>query len=939
MLPVRHALAALTVLIAALLGAGAAEPLPGDLPMADNQLTNQGFEEPDAATGLPAPWAGVYGDAQTRWTLDEGTFHSGRRSLRIDFPTVPAKDQAASVEQTISVRPGLAYYCSAWYKGQPVGAEGMIFIVWKTRDGGWHSVSGSRFTYSGDWQQAVVSGRVPAGAFTGTARVDIRSPGVAWIDDLEMGCLVPVTWTLSLGDGIARTGTEIPFTASAADRWGNPVPGAAAEFRLETNGDAGLRDTVGADAALVRALPGRTDERGQVHGVLRMSREAGKRDVLRCVAPGFPAEKSPVAAITTATAGQPTAYRVELADEFPRVGAAAVTVSVQRVGRYGEALPSAAERPLRWQVEGDGRLATAETALGPDGTSTNTLTPGAALAKVTVAVADQDGIRGVSATLTVVPEQRPDSIRMGSNGYFIDGAGRPFVPLGGVYANFVHAVTDGHVGPQISTSFSEVSDAQLRDWFAYLADNGFTALRGMLRDHTKKGCEPLDIIGQANLNLLERWQHMLALAQPYGIRFQLTLHESWYATYAAYQNAECLEKTVLPYYAGQDLATLPAYRQRFLVERRMVRQTADMMSDTDALACQRDYLRDVMPRLVAIPGIFAYEIENEQSNGFLEWTAAQLRGVRQVDRLTPLCVSPLGMMSVDAASWTRALDIDFYSPHAYSSGKGIELALEVLVGAKYTRLFKPSFTGEAEGFSDGYKHAPVLNQMLGVRDTIWFQLLSGSPGCFIWYSDSDAVYAEFRLPKEIMGTLDLAHRRWAKAPIGIDVSHETADDAYFATDDGKAMQAALGQYAERCLARGVAFDYTFNNADYSVRLPGRSFVEPPPLLGPLGLPPQGLHVQYLVSDDNACVFAYVRNQAGLKEVSGLGYEKAATALLRTRTPLTAALELNLPFAAGEATVWDLDTRAKSVHPVMRHSALPLAGTPTDHDFVVIIRRT
>jgi hypothetical protein len=908
-----------------------------DLPLPGNQLTNPGFEEPTTADGMPAPWVGVYGDQNTRWRVDDTVAHSGRRSARIELPTVPAKDSAASVEQTLPVRPGTAYYCSAWYKGEPTGAEGMIFIVWKTQGGGWHSVSGSRFTYAADWRQAVVTARAPEGAFTGTARVDIRSAGKAWVDDVEMGCLVPERLELSIGDGTARAGAEIPFAVAAVDRWGGPVAGAEIEFGLETTGSAHLASAGGLASAEGHALRALTDAQGRVQGILTSSREAGRRDVLRCGTRGLPTEKSPSATVTTAPAGRPTAYRVELADEFPREGAGPVKASAQLVGTYGEPLPAPADGRIQWQIEGDGRLTAAETALRRDGSATNALALGAPLAKVRVTVVDQAGIKGVSPTLTVVPSQRPDGIRLAPSGYFVQADGRPFVPLGGVYANFVHAVKDGHVGPQISASFSDATDAQLRDWFAYLADNGFTALRGMLRDHTKKGCEPLDLIGQTNLNLLERWKHMIALAQPHGIRFLLTLHESWYATYASYQNAECLTQTVLPYYGSQDLAGLPAYRQRFLVEKRMVRQTTDMMADPDVLACQRDYLRDVMPRLVSIPGIFAYEIENEQSSGFLDWTATQLRGVRQVDRLTPVCVSPLGLISPDSACWTRVLDIDFYSPHAYPS-RNAELAMDVLVGAKYTRMFKPSFTGEAEGFSDNYKFAPILNQVLGVRDTIWFQLVSGCPGCFIWYSDSDEVYAEFRLPKEIMGTLDLAHVRWAKAPLGIDVSHETQDDSFFGTEVGLAMPATLARYATWCLERGLAFDFTFDNAGYDVRLPGRSFVEPPRLVGPLGVPLKGLQVQYLVSADNACVFAYVRNQAGLQEVTGLGYEKTATALMRKRAPVAARLELSLPFRAGVATIWDLDSREKTVCPVTRSGVLPLAGAPTDHDFVVIIRK-
>jgi|GEM_PF-3281444 len=76
--------------------------------------------------------------------------------------------------------------------------------------------------------------------------------------------------------------------------------------------------------------------------------------------------------------------------------------------------------------------------------------------------------------------------------------------------------------------------------------------------------------------------------------------------------------------------------------------------------------------------------------------------------------------------------------------------MEVLIGAKCTRMFKPSFTREAEGFSDNYKFAPILNQMLGVRDTLWFQLVPGCPGCFIWCSDADAEPWRWLRPRPIL---------------------------------------------------------------------------------------------------------------------------------------------------------------------------------------------
>jgi len=139
---------------------------------------------------------------------------------------------------------------------------------------------------------------------------------------------------------------------------------------------------------------------------------------------------------------------------------------------------------------------------------------------------------------------------------------RPFLPIGGLYANRVHVVKDGTCLGLVSEGLEDVSDAEARDWFAYLHANGVTALRGMLRDHTRRGTEPMDIVGRVNMPLLRRWEHLMVLARPYGIRFLVTLHESWYATYAAYFNAQVLQSCVLRRYTEAELRDLPPYRRR-----------------------------------------------------------------------------------------------------------------------------------------------------------------------------------------------------------------------------------------------------------------------------------------------------------------------------------------------------------------------------------------
>ena len=886
-----------------------------------NLLANPGFEGDVTPDGLPAGgWYRSYGDANSKWIVQTGGAHSGDKCVRLEAPTIPQHDPSVSLEQAVSVTPGQRYALRFWTRGEPTGAEGQIYIVWLTKDHGWVNVSGGSFKYGPTWEQHRVDGTCPEGAELAAARVDIRQPGTAWIDDEYLGLMQPITMTISVHDGTITAGGRFRLEARPLDFDGLPIPGADVLCQISSSGDAAL---VGSKTARRATLS--SGDYAFADFSLKASSRPGVTDTYIFTA----GDASIQVHVKTAAQGVPTSYAVN-SDARTGPPGTELPVHVQLLGAYGEAVPLAGRKAAVTLV-GTGSASPSSITTDAHGQATVRVhLPADLYARAAVTVADEAGLSGQSAPVIVAPPARADQVRVGPNGYFLNPDGTVFVPLGGLYGNWIHKIKDGVRLENVGSSIAEASDEQLRAHFAYLRDNGVTALRIMLRDHTKIGTEPMDAIGKTNLHLLREWEHYMEVARPYGIRFLVTLHESWYADYASYFNADVMTKCVLPQYSADELKTLPAYRARFLVDKRMLSQAFDALSDPDCLACQRDYLTDLIPRLRGNPDIFAYEIENEQPSGFFTWTEDQIRLIRQFDPATPICVSNLGggLLYSDLLPWSTRTSIDFYTPHPYPGGGGstadFEYGTVVSVVARYGRLGKPAFTGESYG--DEWFKAPPAARHLGARDVIWGELCAGTPGCFFW-DTCDEPIKEFGLARKIMAGLDLVHLRRAKPKVGINVAHPIADDGYFNTTAGRAMYDAMGKIAQACFRGGVDFDFTFDNSSYATRLKVTD-ADAIARLRPEVQVPDGCEAQYLLSDDGATFVCYVRNFAGPAQIT----PEAKDGWTRKRQALPLSVTINLSLKPRTLTAIDLDTGVASQ--VTLAPGRPIDLGTTDHDFVL-----
>ncbi|MCX7598574.1 MAG: hypothetical protein N2512_06855, partial [Armatimonadetes bacterium] len=533
----------------------------------DNLLGNPGFEGGVTAEGIPeSGWYRAYGDANSRWVLQTGDAHSGDKCMRLEAPTIPEHNPSVTIEQAVPVTPGRSYVLRAWVRGTP-GAEGLLAMVWLAADRRWISHTGQQFRYRDEWAARWLIGVAPQGAALGVARVDIRQPGTAWVDDVYLAERKVQTLTANVPGGKVTAGQAFRFAVKAADADGLPVAGEAVQITFAGSGNGGLlpRGGVGNPTRSVKLA---TDVNGEVSVTVQPSSRPGLTDTITasCGATSLRLQ------LHTAKLGQPRSYSLRPSAIIGSPGEP-IAVSVHLLGACGERVPIAGRR-LSFSVEGAGQVAPRQALTDRNGAARVTLRlPRTLYERAAVSVRDAQGLSGRCEEVVVAPPVRKNLVRVGPDGHFVLPDGEPFLPLGGLYANWVHRVEEGRCGDIAAWSFSDVNDEQLREWFAYLRDNGVNALRAMLRDHTARGCEPMDIIGRANPNLLRRWEHFMEVARPYGIRFLVTLHESWYATYAAYFDPEVMEKCVLPYYTAEELASLPPHRARFLVGKRMLEST------------------------------------------------------------------------------------------------------------------------------------------------------------------------------------------------------------------------------------------------------------------------------------------------------------------------------------------------------------------------------
>jgi hypothetical protein len=542
-------------------------------------------------------------------------------------------------------------------------------------------------------------------------------------------------------------------------------------------------------------------------------------------------------------------------------------------------------------------------------------------------------------------------VRLAPDGWFRNGAGELFVPLGGFHANMIPLSMVKlspeerlRVGPHIwadqttaglgHVDLWDASDELMRQWFGLLAANGVTAVR--LFPRARIGEDVLDICGRLNPKLRDVFHRAFAAARPYGIRvlFQI-IPEPWLT---GYMSRDALERHVLPHYTEDDLARLTSAQRRFLIDRKLVsRESGDWFTDPDVLACQKRYLEEALAWIEDEPQVFALELYNEQGSGpdeaaELRWTEEVVRFIKQRLPEMPVTISHpgSGLTAFDPLKWSRQSSVDFYSSHLYAGqcGANPRVDFAAVTGAT-TALLRAgivNFPGEW-GVLDS--KAPEAIQRRSHRDALWLSLLAGGPGFMQWTYDFPD---EYRRAFEVFQSLEKRFSPGASAVV-VDIGRayrEFHDEArhnpaerFKAAKRGDANLRAMYDAYRHSLDIGVPVSFSLSGGlalDRFTKSKAKEFARP--------IEAQGGYQLAYVSDPNSRVWiAYVRNRT--VQAFGphfLGVPRESKLRLRFR----------LPDGRYDAEVIDLET-GRGLRRMIGHDETLEIAKRTSSDYVVVVR--
>jgi len=746
---------------------------------------------------------------------------------------------------------------------------------------------------------------------------------------------MPAQVALRLENDRPQVGSAQTLRVSVTTADGQPVARQPVTVRLRPGSGGSLEaDATQRSLALsAKERRGLTDETGVLAMRYVVNRKAGEAaDEIEAQADFANVRSTSVR--VTALAGPPHHYVVTPtkatplpADQLP------FSLTAQISDEFDNPLPVAG-RKLRWIAPDGATVTTNAAATDEAGKAPARLTADLARRWVLrVAVEDEAGLRGASAPLALLPtEPKPNPVRLLPNGYFATADGKPFIPLGGFYANWVGLPEGGEEGRRL-VSFTDATEEQIVHWLSFLHEQGVTALRFMLRTHRPNGMEPMDVGGRVNRDLFAAVLRYLDLARPFGIRFLLVIHEDY--AKPMYYNLDPLLNFCLPQFAGEDLDALPPFQRRFLRDRKLLFDIGEKYTDPDVIACQDQYTRELIGMLKHNPQVFGYELENEMVNCPADWANHALATIREVDPVTPICVSHGGggLQTADPLWWRRNTSIDFYTYHLYPHGttsEEVDYGAAVDVLTRYGRLCGVTFLGESSGdqFSD---YPDDAGRRWIMRDIIWLSLLSGDPGCFFWNARGYEV-AEFKLANEIMSGLDWTTWERAKPEIGIAVPHPLEDDKWFRTEAGRAALALMGRYAQHYLSQGVDFDFALDPAGYAPFADLTAFAPPEPHHRPFTVSP-GFQLKYLARADWSEALIYVRNFGGVRRWETKPPDRWQQ-YLRVRRAAPLEIGCHLPHRV-RATITDLDTHEQQTRNLAPGETLRLGET--EHDWVAVLR--
>ncbi len=567
---------------------------------------------------------------------------------------------------------------------------------------------------------------------------------------------------------------------------------------------------------------------------------------------------------------------VDVADDAAKV------VEVVGVDVFGNLVPLDVQSP-KWTVDGGGSV---EQSVKP--LKGNKQTVLVRLSKEPrkhhrITLTDEKGRTG-STTITTV-SYRNNMIRLNENGYMVTPNGSLFFPVGGLYANWPHALpkADGSINRAIDLfpchalpyvhgfPWPEKVEQAVVTYLDHCRSHKLNTLRLMLRN--------MDIVGRVDPVQLKAVLHLFDLARERGIMFNVVLFEDY--DKPPYVNGPLLEKIVLPHYTKEELAALPPYRAKFLVDRKVLKTPESRYADPDVELCHRDYLRELLPVLAGREEVLCYEFENEMHAVPLEWCRKTAAFIRTIDPHTLILGNPHPMYWPKPLDW-RDSNVDMVAIHPYNNGRSnADMGTLFHVSAKMAAQTKfPFNTGEG-GVYDGqipYDKPCVRQRMQGARDQIWMTICAGGNGFLYWTVMNETILAEFGKIKPALDALGIdlqtIKRRRADVAVVMPARGNKAITWNMRDDEANRNADAL---AKRLLECGVDYDLPPQGEEaaypvqWNVLTTNAATLERQAKLKPtVAQPKKGWDVATLLSDDGKRAVLYFRNVAG---VTNYGTEK------------------------------------------------------------------
>lgn len=720
-----------------------------------------------------------------------------------------------------------------------------------------------------------------------------------------------------------QAGDEGVFTVAGVDLGGHPVP----HGRLAVALEAGLPE------ATVKLSP--PNPAGSVRLTVPVGPQVGRRRwvIGVCDDLGAPAPPMQVAPLQVVP-GALDHYELT-ADRNPvLVTRPQVTVTVWGADRFGNRLPVNLARPA-WRLSGGAWIGHDQA--GPlAGAPARVVITCASqpLTRHEIILSDARGHAGRLELMTMALKEHP--IRLADNGYFRDDGGRLFLPLGGFYANWPSGLPDaagalsrsvdlfpcGPVPYPHGFPWPPEVEKQVADYLQLCHHHGVTALRLMLRN--------MDWVGRVDPVQLQAVLHLLDLARPLGLRFNVVLFEDY--DKPPYCNLAVLEKVVLPHYTAAQLAQLPPHRKRFLVEKRLLRRAAQKYTDPDVLACQKDYLIELLPYLAGREEIFCYEFENEMVFPPLSWVNEMTDFIRSLDPRTPILGNPGPHEWPEPWRWREA-KCDLFSYHPYNDGTPqADHGAVVFLRSKWAAACgKPMFTGEGglnqNRWQEGVRQVPPESAARGIRDQIWLSVCAGANGAFMWTAGLEAEMAEFA---KVVPALEA---------VGFDLlkMKRRRPNTVLLMPEGDSANANAYALGWKLLSLGVDFDTlpAAPTKDYATRLEAAS-ADPSALAleAEFFQPGEGYQLASLVAQDLSQALLYLRNVAG--GIVNLGDGRPC--YLRQPKPADAVLHLRSPGKWSQIRAFDLDAGEPVPVTGGEGGRFLLGQASSTHDFVIGLGR-